>query len=76
MLGQNLVNHTSWFDPGESLVQALEGIGEASVINPKQMQNGGIQVVDVDRITDNVVTELVGFPVYHTTANTSAGHPN
>ena len=38
-------------------------IGEPFVIDAEQAQDGGVEVVHVDGVFDDVVGEIVGFPV-------------
>src|SRR6516225_8534928 len=39
---------------GQAVVPALEPEGQAGVIDPKLVQDGGVEIVDVDRILDDV----------------------
>ena len=40
---------------------ALEFVGQLQVIDAQEVQNRGVQVVDVDRVRDDVVAEVVGL---------------
>jgi len=57
------VYNTSFLDTGEFLLQALELEREPFVINTKGMQHGGVKITDVDRVFDDVVAVIIGFPV-------------
>src|SRR5205814_2841237 len=41
-------------------VAALEAVRQPGVIEPQEMENGGMQIVHVHRIFNDVVAELVG----------------
>ena len=45
---------------GEPKISPLELVGQPGVIQTKQMQNRGLQVVDVDLVFHDVVAEFVG----------------
>lgn len=57
------------------LVEALMGEYQLVVVYPKLVKHGGMQVADVYWILDDVVTELVRFPVTDSAFDSSAGHP-
>ena len=47
-------------DVGESLVSSLEQERKALVIEAEQAENGGVQVVDVDRVLSGAEPDVVG----------------
>ena len=54
------MNDTSFcFDPGEALIETLKPVGQFAMIDSQTMQDGGIQISDVNRIFLNIVTEIV-----------------
>lgn len=61
---------------GQAKIAALEAVRQSFVVDAQAMQNGGIEIVDVHGIFDDVVAEIVGFAVNDTRFNTAAGHPN
>src|SRR5437868_6295871 len=63
-------------DVGEPKVTALEAVGEAFVIEPQAMEDGGVEIVNVDGILRHVVTELVGFPIGDPRLDPASGHPD
>src|SRR5258708_3735143 len=63
------------FDAGELLVEALELVGEAFVVDAHAVEDGGVQVVDVDGVFDGVVGEVVGFAVDVAGLDAAAGEP-
>ena len=50
-------------DIGQAEVAALVAVGQARVVDPQEVEDGGVQVVDVDRVLDDVVGEVVGLAV-------------
>ena len=50
-------------DIREPVVAALEAVGETGVVDPEKMQGSGIEIVNVDRVFHNIVTEVVRLTV-------------
>lgn len=46
------------------------------MINPQAVEDGGVEVVDVDGVADNVVAEFVGFTVRDATFHSATRHPD
>src|SRR6266481_9735599 len=63
-------------DVREAEVAALEAVGELLVINAHAVQDGRVQIVDVDRIFDDIVTVVVGLAEAETGLDSAAGHPD
>ena len=60
---------------GQAEVAALEFVGELGVIYAEAVQNGRVQIVDVDWIIDDVVAEVVGLAVGQTAFDAAACYP-
>ena len=60
--GQNRADHFA-AHVGQPEVAALEAVGQPRVVDAQQVQDRGVQVVDVDRVLDGGVAELVGLAV-------------
>ena len=58
-LRQQLLHHFA-VHVGQAEVAALEAVGQPGVVEAQQVQDRGVQVVDVDAIFDGVEAELVG----------------
>ena len=58
-------------DIGESVVATGMTIGQPFVIKPQQVQQGGMQVMDMDLVLDGRESELIGCPVDNAAANTA-----
>src|SRR5439155_4968375 len=56
-------------------VQPLYFLRKPFVINSQAMQDGGVHVVDVDRLLNDVVAEVVGLAVDDAGFDAAAGHP-
>ena len=64
------------FDIGEAEVAALVAIGEFLVIDPEEMKEGGLEIVDADRVAGDAVSELIGFPMDVAGFEATAGGPD
>jgi len=54
----------------------LEFESEALVVDAHQVQHGRLEIVHMDRVAFDVVTEIVGFAVGESFLHASAGHPD
>lgn len=61
---------------GESVVTPLESEGQPLVVNAQLMERCGLKIVNVHRIFDDVVSEVVSAPVAHSSSNAAARHPD
>lgn len=62
-------------DVGQPEATPLVFVRQSLVIDSHQVQNRGIEVVDVDAIFDHIVAEFVGRSVADAWLDTTAGHP-
>ena len=77
LLRNDGVDHVGFvFDAGEFLVEALEFVGEATVIDAEEVEDGGVHVADVDGVLSDVVGEVVGFSVNRAPLDAASGHPD
>ncbi len=63
-------------DIGEAEVAALGAEGEALVVEAEAVEEGGLDIVDVDGVLDDIVAEFVGGAVDGAGLNAAAGHPH
>ena len=63
-------------DVGEAEVAAAVAVGEAGVVEAHLVQDGGVQVVDVDAVFDGDEAEVVGGAVGQAAAEAAAGEPH
>src|SRR5687767_14890924 len=63
-------------DVGEAEVAAGVAVGEFLVVEAEEVENGRVQVVDMDGILGGFETELVGGAVDGAAFDAAAGEPN
>ena len=73
-LGQDRLDDLA-VDVGEPVVAALVTICQLLVIDAQLMQDGGLQVVDMDGILGDIDAVIVGLAVAHAATDPSASHP-
>lgn len=61
---------------GQAVVASLEPVGESGVVESQQVEQRGVQVVDVDRVGDNVETEIIGLTMGMPGPQSAAGQPD
>ena len=61
---------------GQAEVAALEFVGQLLVVDAHAVQDGGVEVVDVDGVFGDVVAEVVGLAVGQAALDPAAGHPH
>src|SRR5215211_495547 len=61
---------------GQAEVAALEAEGQLLVVDPKQVQQRRLEVVDVDGVLGDVVAEVVACVVGKAPLRPAAGHPD
>ena len=57
------MDHLRGFHARQTLVETLELVGEALVIDPQQVQDRGVEIVDVDGVGGDVVREFIRLAV-------------
>ncbi len=57
------------------MVEALEFESEAGIFDAEAVEDGGLEIADVDGIFDDIVGEIVGFAVDDAAFDAAAGHP-
>ena len=57
-------------------VTALEAIRELLMVHTKQMQDRGVEIMNVNRLIDNVVAEIVGLAVNLSAFDATTRHPH
>ena len=64
-----------FFDAGEAEIETAQAECQPLVIDPELMQDGGLQVVDVNGTLDDVEAEFIGLSDLNAAANSAASHP-
>src|SRR5437868_5006736 len=75
-LCQEALNRGVLLHAGQAHVQALELVREPAVVDAEAVEDGGIHVVDMNRVFDDVVAEVVGLAVDDAPLDAAAGHPH
>ena len=73
--GQDAVDDVA-VDVGEAVIAALVVEREPFVVEAETVEDGGLEVVDVDRVFSDVESEVVGGTVGSAWADPAAGHPH
>ena len=63
-------------DVGKPEATSLVLEGETFVIDAHEVHDGGLPVVDVDGVLDDVVAEVVRLPEIDATSNAPSGEPH
>ena len=53
--GQQLLDHAGRLDAGQALVEPLVAVSEPPMVEPQELQHGGVEVADVHGVLDDVV---------------------
>src|SRR5262245_57726566 len=67
--------HDASMDVGESEVASGIAVDELFVIEPEQVQEGGMQVMHMNRLVDGLESKLVGGAVRDAALDAAAGQP-
>ena len=60
----------------EPMIAALESIGQLAMIHAEQVQHRGVEIVNFNRILDDVVGKVIGLTVDGATFDSGTGKPN
>src|SRR5262245_52632958 len=63
-------------DIGEAVMAALEAVGEAFVIDPQAIKDGGLQIVNVNRVLGDVEGKIISAAVGDARFYAAAGQPH
>src|SRR5262245_35342626 len=74
--GEDVLDDAGLFNAGQPYVESAEAIAEPLVVDPEQVQNRGVQIVQVHRIFGDVVAEVVGAAVFDAAANAATRQPH
>ena len=76
LAGEDFCDDPLMFDAGQPLFESLEWEGELFVIDSHAMEDGGVEIIDMDRIFGDVVAEFVGGSEFDSPSDATAGHPH
>ena len=60
-LGEEFLDYLGFFHAGEALIEALVFHGEPFMIVAEEVENGGVEIADVEGVLYDVVAEVVGL---------------
>ena len=60
---------------GQAETAALVEVGQAFVINAEQAQHRGVEIVNVDAVSGDVVTEVIRLAIDHAWLHSTSGQP-
>ena len=63
-------------DIGKAIIAAVVVIGKPRVVNAHEVQNCGVQVVDMDFVLNGVPAKLVGRSMHHAAFDAATCHPH
>jgi len=61
---------------GEPIIAALETVGQFRMVDAQAVQDRGVQVVNRDRVLDDVEAVVIGFAVHGARLDAAAGQPH
>src|SRR5688500_6180059 len=76
LLRENIFDDVSLLYARELPIQALIPLRQPLVIDPEAIHDRRLQVSDVNRISHNIVREIVRFPIHNSALDTGSGHPH
>src|ERR1043165_8569874 len=63
-------------DVGQTVMPALETIGQSLVINPEAIKNRRLQIMHMNRVLDNVEGEIIGLAVGDPRLDSTTSQPD
>ena len=69
------MHHSGNIHTCQSFFESTAAEEQFLVVETKQMQNGGVKVMDADGVFNGFVTKVVGFTVRQSTFDSSSSHP-
>jgi hypothetical protein len=61
---------------GKPIIATLKPIDQSLVVQAQQVQHGGLQVVDVDRIPDDIIAKVIRFAISFSWTNSGPRQPD
>src|SRR5476649_1165279 len=75
LLSCNYLMHHAPCDIGEAKIAASVAVGQPLMVESKQMEDCGMEVVDVDLVGRHTAPIIVAFAIAETPPNAAARHP-
>ena len=74
MLSDNIVNHIPK-NIGQAYITAVVTISKFEMIQPKKMQNGSVNIMNVHGVIDGIHPQIIGAAISETSFKTASCHP-
>ncbi len=74
-LSDDITNHTA-VNVGQTVVAALVEIGQTRVVEPQQVQDGRVNVVNMHAVRHRLEAQFIGLAVAHAAFHAPASQPN
>ena len=74
-LSGNYVAHDFALHVGQAKIAASVAVSESFVIEAQQMQHGGVKIVDMERIMDSPIPQVIGPTIANASFDSTPGHP-
>ena len=68
--------HQVAFDISEPVVASFEAVGQLRVVDAQTIKHGGMKVVYMNGILDDVIGKIIRFAQGQATLNATPGHPD
>src|SRR5437667_10897681 len=63
-------------DIGQTKIAALRAISQLFVIDTQEAEHGRVQIMDMDRVINSIVTQFVGTAISHAAFDARTSHPD
>lgn len=73
--GKEVSDDSRFFNAGQALVEALEGVDELLVVEADGVEKGRVEVADADFVYGGLVANFVRFAVAGSAFDSAASHP-
>jgi len=60
-------------DVREPIVSTLKTVNQSLVVQAQQVQHGRLQIVNMDRVTDDIIAKVIGFAISFSWTNSGPG---
>lgn len=74
--GQEILDHLGGFHARQPLIQALVAVDQSFVVDPQHVEDGCVEVSNMDRILHDVVGEIIRLSVDRASLDAATSHPH
>ena len=73
--GKDVTHHLA-MNIGQPIVTPLKFVCETFVVDPKLVQDRGLQIVDVDGLINDIVAKVIRRSIHHPALDAATRHPS